>query len=236
MNEIDKQSLPKHIAIIMDGNRRWAKNKGLPAKLGHAEGVKTLENITKYCDKIGIKFLTVYAFSTENWKRSKEEVDDLMNLLSKYIKDFDKKNDVDNIKVRIIGDITKLRQDLQEGIIRIQEKTKNNTGLTFNIAINYGGREEILKAIKELSNEVSNNNISVDDIDENVFQSHLYATSDVDLLIRTSGEVRISNFLLWQISYSEMYFTDTLWPDFKEKDLDEAIIEYQKRNRKFGGK
>jgi undecaprenyl diphosphate synthase len=238
MNQIDSTNLPKHIAIIMDGNRRWAKEKGMPGKLGHTEGAKTLEIVAKYCNKIGIKYLTVYAFSTENWKRSKEEVDWLMDLLEKYIIDFDKNNKKENIKIRVIGDITRLRPSFQEGIKRIEENTKNNTGLQFNIALNYGGRDEIIHATKLLTEKVQSGEIKIQDIDEKTFETCLYTydSPDVDLMIRTSGEIRVSNFLPWQLSYAEMYFTDGYWPDFKEKELDLAIKEYQKRNRKFGGK
>ena len=238
MEQIDFSNLPNHIAIIMDGNRRWAKKRNLPAKLGHSQGCNALEKIVKYCNKIGIKQLTVYAFSTENWKRSKEEVDALMDLLEKYISDFEKKYGDDNIKIKSIGDISKLREDLREGIIKVEAKTKNNTGLLFNIAINYGGREEIVNAVKDMAKEVENNVIQIEDINEESFSNYLYSKDaiDVDLMIRTSGEIRISNFLLWKLAYAEMYFVDTYWPDFNEKDLDNAIIEYQKRNRKFGGK
>ena len=238
MEQIDFSNLPNHIAIIMDGNRRWAKQRNLPAKLGHSQGCNALEKIVKYCNKIGIKQLTVYAFSTENWKRSKEEVDALMDLLKKYINDFDKKYAKDNIKIKSLGDISKLREDLRNGIVRVEEKTKDNTGLLFNIAINYGGREEIVNAVKNIAKEIQEDKINIEDINESKFNNYLYSNDsmDVDLMIRTSGEIRISNFLLWKLAYAEMYFVDTYWPDFNEKDLDKAIIEYQKRNRKFGGK
>ncbi len=238
MEEVNFSNLPNHIAIIMDGNRRWAKKRNLPAKLGHSQGCNALEKIVKYCNKIGIKELTVYAFSTENWKRSKEEVDALMDLLKKYINDFDNKYKEDNIRIKSLGDITKLRDDLRLGIINAQEKTKNNTGLLFNIAINYGGREEIVNAVKNIAKEVEEDKINIEDINESNFSNYLYTheSKDVDLLIRTSGEIRISNFLLWKIAYAEMYFVDVNWPDFDEKELDKAIIEYQKRTRKFGGK
>ena len=238
MEQIDFSNLPNHIAIIMDGNRRWAKQRNLPAKLGHSQGCNALEKIVKYCNKIGIKQLTVYAFSTENWKRSKEEVDALMDLLKKYINDFDKKYAKDNIKIKSLGDISKLREDLRDGIVRVEEKTKDNTGLLFNIAINYGGREEIVNAVKNIAKEIQEDKINIEDVNESKFNNYLYSNDsmDVDLMIRTSGEIRISNFLLWKLAYAEMYFVDTYWPDFNENDLDKAIIEYQKRNRKFGGK
>jgi len=238
MNQIDSTNLPKHIAIIMDGNRRWAKEKGMPGKLGHTEGAKTLEIVAKYCNKIGIKYLTVYAFSTENWKRSKEEVDWLMDLLEKYINDFDKNNKKDNIKIRVIGDITRLRPSFQEGIKRIEENTKNNTGLQFNIALNYGGRDEITNAMKKIATKIANNEINIEDINEELISNHLYTAGqpDPDLLIRTSRELRTSNFLPWQLVYTEFYFPDKHWPEFGEEDLLEAIRVYQKRNRRFGGR
>lgn len=238
MNQNEVSILPNHIAIIMDGNRRWAKSKGMPTKLGHTEGAKTLENIAKYCNKIGIKYLTVYAFSTENWKRSQEEVDHLMDLLEKYINEFDKNTKKDNIKIRVIGDITRLKESFQKDIIRIEQNTKNNTGLQINIALNYGGRDEIVNATKKLLKKIQSGEINADDINEKTFENELYTydSPDVDLMIRTSGEIRISNFLPWQLSYAEMYFTDVYWPDFSEKEMNLALEEYQKRNRKFGGK
>ena len=231
-------NLPTHIAIIMDGNRRWARNNNLDAKLGHKKGAETLENIVKYCNKIGIKYLTVYAFSTENWKRSKEEVGALMLLLQKYLDDFAKRADVDNIKINIIGDKENLPDGLAKGMDKVTERTKNNTGLRFNIAFNYGGRDEIVKAVKNIALNVKENNINIDDISEELISNNLYTKNipDPDLMIRTSGELRTSNFLPWQLVYSEFYFTDKLWPDFTSKDLDIAIEEFNNRNRKFGGK
>lgn len=231
-------NLPDHIAIIMDGNRRWAKKRDLDVKLGHKKGAETLEKIVKYCNKIGIKYLTVYAFSTENWKRSKEEVGALMLLLKMYLEDFGRRADLDNIKIKMLGDLNGLNEGLQKSILKIIDKTKDNTGLTFNVAFNYGGRAEIVNATKKIASKVKQNEITIEQIDEELFSDNLYTSGmpDPDLLIRTSGELRTSGFLPWQLVYSEFYFIEKLWPDFTEKDIDEAIEEYNKRNRKFGGK
>jgi len=233
-----EQILPKHIAVIMDGNRRWAKEKGLEAKLGHKQGADTLERIVKYANKIGIKYITVYAFSTENWKRTKEEVGALMLLLQNYLDSFFKKADTENIKINVLGDITALSEGLQKSINKAIENTAQNTGIVFNIAFNYGGRDEIVRAVKKISEMAKNGEIDIEAINENLISENLYTANqpDPDLLIRTSGELRLSNFLPWQLVYSEFYFVDKYWPDFDEKDLDEAIEEYRKRNRKFGGK
>lgn len=234
----EKSNLPKHIAIIMDGNRRWAKKKNLDPKLGHKKGAEVLENILKYCSKIGIQYLTVYAFSTENWKRSKEEVGALMLLSQNYIKEFAKKISSENIRVCFLGDMKKLPEGMQKGILDTIERTKENTGLTFNIAFNYGGRDEIIHATQKIAELVKDNKLSIEEINEQLISDHLYTQGqpDPDLLIRTSGEMRTSNFLPWQLVYSEFYFTDVLWPDFTEEELDKAIEEYNRRNRKFGGK
>ena len=235
---MEEQLLPKHIAIIMDGNRRWAKEKGLDTKLGHKEGAENLKRIANYANKIGIKYLTVYAFSTENWKRTKEEVGALMLLLKKYVEDFLKDEDLYNIRLNILGDITKLDADLQKSIKKIVNETKENTGLTLNIAFNYGGRDEIVKAIKKIAEKVKNNEILVDDINEELVSNNLYTAGqpEPDLLIRPGGEQRISNYLLWQLAYTEFLFIPKYWPDFSEKDLDDAIQTFVQRNRKFGGK
>ncbi len=232
----NNNNLPAHIAIIMDGNRRWARNNNLDVRLGHKKGAETLENIVKYCNKIGIKYLTVYAFSTENWKRSKEEVGALMVLLQKYLDDFAKRADTENIKIQILGDRENLPNGLAKGIEKVVERTKDNTGLIFNVAFNYGGRNEIVKAVKNIALNVKNENINVDDITEELISNNLYTKNipDPDLMIRTSGEIRTSNFLPWQLVYSEFYFTNKLWPDFTSEDLDEAIEEFNRRNRKFG--
>lgn len=234
--EVKKEELPTHIAIIMDGNRRWARANGKPIALGHKEGAKTLEKIVRHANKIGLKYITVYAFSTENWKRSKEEVNALMLLLQNYIEDYSKRADSENIRVKFLGDTTVFSERMKKGIANCIERTKNNTGVTFNIALNYGGRAEIIKAIKEISEDVKNGILDIDNINEEIVSKRLYTADepDPDLLIRTSGEIRLSNFLPWQLVYSEFLFVDKNWPDFNEKDLDDAIIEYQKRTRKFG--
>ena len=234
--EYDKENMPKHIAIIMDGNRRWAKAKGRPASFGHKEGAKTLEKIVRYANKIGLKYITVYAFSTENWKRAEDEVSALMLLLQNYLDDYSKRADSENIKVKILGDITAFSQGMQKSIINCMERTKNNTGVNFCIALNYGGRNEIVGAVKKIAQEVKEGKIDINQIDEKIISDRLYTTEipDPDLVIRTSGEIRLSNFLPWQTVYSELLFIEKNWPDFTEEDLDNAIIEYQKRTRKFG--
>lgn len=231
-----KNNLPTHIAIIMDGNRRWAKNNNLDVRLGHKKGAETLENIVRYCNKIGVKYLTVYAFSTENWKRSKEEVGALMLLLQNYLDDFAKRADTENIRINMLGNREELSKGLLKSIDNAIEKTKNNTGINFNVAFNYGGRDEIVRAVKKIANDVKNNIIDIEAINEELISNNLYTknVSDPDLMIRTSGEIRTSNFLPWQLVYSEFYFTDKLWPDFTEKDLDIAIEVYNTRTRKFG--
>ena len=234
--EFKKEDLPKHIAIIMDGNRRWAKAKGKPVAFGHKEGAKTLEKIVRHANKIGLKYITVYAFSTENWKRSEDEVNALMLLLQNYIEDYSKRADSENIKVQFLGDTTAFSPRMQKGITDCIERTKNNTGITFNIALNYGGRAEILKAVKEIAEDIEKQKIKIEDINEELMSDKLYTAGqpDPDLLIRTSGEIRLSNFLPWQLVYSEFLFVEKYWPDFSEEDLDNCIIEYQKRTRKFG--
>ena len=234
--EFDKENMPKHIAIIMDGNRRWAKQKGKNASFGHREGAKTLEKIVRYANKIGLEYITVYAFSTENWKRAEDEVSALMMLLQNYLDDYSKRADTENIRVKVLGDITALKPGMQKSIINCMERTKDNTGVTFNIALNYGGRDEIIKAVKKIAEDIKECKINIDDIDEDMISNNLYTKGmpDPDLLIRTSGELRLSNFLPWQVVYSEFLFIDKNWPDFDEEDLDNAIIEYQKRTRKFG--
>lgn len=233
-----QEGYPKHVAIIMDGNRRWAKQRNLAPSLGHKEGAKTVEKIVRYANKIGIKYLTVYAFSTENWKRAEEEVGALMLLLQNYLDDFSKKADTENIKIKILGDVSELSAGMQKSIQNAVERTKNNTGTTFSIAFNYGGRVEIVRAVKQIAQEAKNGNIDIDDINEELIAKNLYTANmpDPDLLIRTSNELRTSNFLPWQIVYSEFYFTPKYWPDFTEEDLDVALEEYKRRNRKFGGK
>lgn len=235
---MELENMPKHIAIIMDGNRRWAKNKNLPVKLGHKEGAKTIEKIVEYANKIGIKYITVYAFSTENWKRSKEEVDSLMLLLKNYLDKYSKKAETENIIIKVLGDISALNDDLRKSITEAVDRTKNNTGTTFAVALNYGGRDELLKGIRKISADVKNGVLEADSISEDVFEKYLYTAGmpDPDLLIRTSGEFRTSNFLPWQLVYSEFVFLEKNWPDFTEEDLDFCIEEFKKRNRKFGAK
>lgn len=234
--EFDKEKLPKHIAIIMDGNRRWAKAKGMPAAFGHKEGAKTLEKIVRYANKIGIEYITVYAFSTENWKRTEEEVKSLMILFQTYVDNYSKRADSENIKVQFLGEMNAFSEKMRKGFKDCEERTKNNTGIVFNIALNYGGRDEILHAVKAIASKVEQGNLKPEEITEKVIQENLYTKDmpDPDLLIRTSGEMRLSNFLPWQLVYAEFLFVEKNWPDFSEEDLDEAIIEYQKRTRKFG--
>lgn len=233
---IDKENMPKHIAIIMDGNRRWAKEKGLDGKLGHKAGAEALEELTYFANDIGLEYLTVYAFSTENWKRTKEEVGALMLLLKNYVDKFLKKANTNNIRVRILGDIKKLDKGLKDSINEIVEKSSKNTGLTLNIAFNYGGRAEMVRAVKQISEKVLDNKLSIDDITEQTISDNLYTCGepDPDLLIRTSGELRLSGFLLWQIAYTEFLFLDKYWPDFSKDDLLDAIQTYQNRKRNLG--
>lgn len=231
-------NVPQHIAIIMDGNRRWAKAKGIETKEGHKAGADNLETIAKYCNELGVKYLTVYAFSTENWKRSKEEVSALMLLLKNYLKRFSKDANKENIKIKILGDIETLEPGLKKSIQDAVDRTKNCTGLTLNIAFNYGGRAEISHAMKKIAEKIVNREIDINDINEELISKNLYTENqpDPDLLIRPGGEQRTSNFLAWQLVYSEFYFTDKYWPDFSKEDLLEAIKVFNKRNRKFGGK
>ena len=233
---VNLENLPEHVAIIMDGNRRWAKQNNLATPQGHKEGAENLKRIAKFANKIGIKYMTVYAFSTENWKRSKEEVSAIMKLLKFYIFDFFKSDD-NNIKVRVIGKTEDLPKDLYEEIQKVEEKTRNNTGMILNIAFNYGGRDEIVTATKKIAQKVANGELKIEDINENQISDHLYTAGqpDPDLLIRTSGEERISNFLPWQISYSEFVFTDKYWPEYDEDEFLKSIQIYQKRTRRFGG-
>lgn len=235
---MEKTNIPNHIAIIMDGNRRWARERKIDYRLGHKEGAKTLEKIVRYSKKVGIKYITVYAFSTENWKRSEEEVGALMLLLKTYLDDYSKRADSENIKVKVLGDISALSEGLQKSIKKCEERTKDNDGILFCIGINYGGRDEIVHAVKNIAGDVKNNKLDVDDISEKLIDDYLYTAGipDPDLVIRTSGELRTSNFLPWQIVYSEFLFLDKYWPDFSEEDIDLAIEEYQRRNRKFGAK
>ena len=230
-------NIPNHVAIILDGNGRWAKAKGLPRTAGHVQGAKVVEDMCEITYNMGINYFTVYAFSTENWSRPKEEVDALMKLLRNYMVNCKKRANKNNMKVRVIGDKTGLDEDIQEKIADLEEATKNNTGLHFTIAINYGGRDEITRAAKKLCKEVEEGKLKADDIDIDMLSNALDTGDypDPDLLIRTCGEQRISNFLLWQLAYSEFYFCDKPWPDFDKKELEKAIEAYNSRDRKYGG-
>ena len=234
---IDPAHLPRHIGIIMDGNGRWAKRRGLPRKMGHRAGAETLQSIVTYASDIGIEFVTVYAFSTENWKRPKDEVDALMDLLFEYLSDMQRNlKGKDNV-IRIIGDVTALRPNLQALITQLEKNTRDKKGLVLNIALNYGGRDEITAAAKAIAIQVKNGEVIPDSIDAQLFDDHLCTAGqpDVDLLIRPSGEMRLSNFLLWQCAYAEFWFSDICWPDFTYKHLNHAIYDFQKRHRRFGG-
>ena len=236
LEQINKERLPKHVAIIMDGNGRWAKKQGFLRAFGHESGTKSVKEIIKASVEIGIENLTLYAFSTENWNRPKLEVDTLMKLLVSSLKKEIKTLQTNNIKLNAIGNLTNLPDGVQKELQEVIDKTAENTRMTLTLALSYGAREELIQAVKKISNKVKNNIISEEAIDESIINQHLYTHNlpDVDLVIRTSGEHRISNFLLWQIAYAEFYFTDVLWPDFSEDHLYEAIISYKKRERRFG--
>ena len=235
--EIDASRLPTHIGVIMDGNGRWAKRRGLPRSAGHQAGADALKKIVTECNKMGIKYITVYAFSTENWKRPKDEVDFLMNLLLSYLKDAERSLAGENVVIRAIGSREELSEEIREQILKTEEFTKNNTGIVMNIALNYGSREEIVNAARAIAKKAVSGEITPDDIDAEMISNHLYTKNqpDPDFIIRTSNEQRLSNFMMWQASYSEFYFTERLWPDFSVKDLHKAIIEYQSRDRRYGG-
>ena len=229
--------LPAHIAIIMDGNGRWAGKRGLPRSAGHSAGASTFRTIARYCNKIGIRYLTVYAFSTENWKRPQTEVDAIMNLFRDYLKEALEKFRGENIRTRFIGDRTALSNDLRELMQEAEEASKDATGLVLNIAINYGGRDEIAQAASKLAQKAVNGEIKPEEIDEAAISKYIYTAGqpDPDLIIRPSGERRVSNFMLWQSAYAEYWFSNILWPDFKPEHLEQAIEEYSRRNRRFGG-
>jgi undecaprenyl diphosphate synthase len=235
-SQINTDNLPNHIAIIMDGNGRWAEMKGKPRVFGHKNGVTSVKDVIEGCREIGVNYLTLYAFSTENWNRPKLEVRTLMALLVSSLRKELNTLVKNNIKLNTIGNIENLPEKAQVELAEEVEKTKNNTSLTLTLALSYGSREEIVNVIRNISKKVVNNQISVEEINENIINNHLYTFSlpDVDLLIRTSGEKRISNFLLWQIAYAELYFTNTLWPDFRKENLFNAIVDYQQRERRFG--
>ena len=235
MEEI--RNIPAHVAIILDGNGRWAKEKGMPRNYGHMQGAKAVEDILVDARDIGIKYLTVYAFSTENWSRPEAEVSALMTILRNYLKTSIKKSMKNNVRCRVIGDRTKLSEDIQEAIASLEEATKDNTGLTFTIAINYGSRDEITRAVRKVAKKVENGEISALDITEQMIAENLDTNflPDPDLLIRTCNEQRISNYLLWQCAYTEFYYTPVAWPDFNKAELEKAVESYGSRNRKYGG-
>lgn len=235
--DIDMNRMPNHIAIIMDGNGRWAKNKFLPRTAGHKAGVETIRTVLKECKRLNIKYVTLYAFSTENWKRPKIEVDTLMNLLSTYLKNEVAMLHKENVKLTAIGDISNLPSKCVSELNNAIELTKNNTGCNLNLALNYGGRLDIKNALVDIIKDVKDGKIDIDEIDENTISNHLSTKSipDPDLVIRTSGEERLSNFLLWEVAYSEFYFAEVHWPDFDERELQKAIFTYQNRDRRFGG-
>ena len=230
-------NVPKHVAIILDGNGRWAKAKGMPRNYGHAQGSKNVERICEEAWRMGIKYLTVYAFSTENWNRPESEVSALMKLLRNYMKTCLKTAAKNDMKVRVLGDIEALDEDIRTRILELEEATKDNGGLNFQIALNYGSRDEMLRAMKHMFTDIKNGRITEEEINEKTFSGYLDTRElpDPDLLIRTSGEQRLSNYLLWQLAYSEFYFTDVPWPDFHKKELELAVEAYNKRDRRFGG-
>lgn len=232
-----RMNVPQHIAIILDGNGRWAKKHGMPRNYGHAQGAKNVETICREAWNLGVKYLTVYAFSTENWSRPQEEVDALMKLLRNYMKNCIKTAEKNHMRVRILGDKTRLAEDIQESIAKLEENSKNQDGLNFQIAINYGSRDEMIRGMKRMLQDYKKEEFSLEELDETKFQSYLDTADipDPDLLIRTSGEQRISNYLLWQLAYTELYFTDVPWPDFTKEELVKAIEDYNNRDRRYGG-
>ncbi len=237
---LDMNNIPSSVAIIMDGNGRWAEKRRLPRVMGHNAGMKAMKEIVSTASQLGVKFLTVYAFSTENWNRSDEEINGIFKLLIKYVDSELDKIAKNNVKINILGDRERLAQKVNEKIEQAIKRTEKNDGLIFNIALNYGGRDEILRSVKSVCQEVKSGVLQIDDIDAEKFEKHLYTgelgIKDPDLIIRTSGEIRISNFLLWQLAYSEMIFVDVLWPDFTPDIFKKTIMEYQRRSRRFGGR
>ena len=236
LSKLEGLKIPAHIGIIMDGNGRWAKKRLLPREAGHREGAKTLRKIVRYCADIGVKYLTLYAFSTENWKRPQNEIDSIMKLLDEYLDEV-RAYSSENVRVVFIGDKSMLSENLQKKMIALENDSKDYTKMTLYLAINYGGRAEITNACKQIADKCKNGEISVDDISDELLQSFLYTkeSPDADLIIRPSGELRLSNFLTWQSAYSEFYYSDVLWPDFTTNDLDSAIISFNNRDRRFGG-
>lgn len=236
IKEMVKESRLCHVAMIMDGNRRWAKNRFLPSTAGHNAGVKTMKDVTKFCDEFGIKYLTVYAFSTENWGRKKEEVDFLMFLLGETIKNELKELHGNNVRIKFLGDLTALNKDLQNILYNSEQVTAENTGLNLQIAINYGSRSEITSGIKAIFNDIQSGKLAIEQVDEKLVSDYLYTRGipDPDLLIRTGGDKRISNYLLWQLAYTEIFVTETLWPDFSKSDFEKAVCDFARRERRFG--
>ena len=235
LKEVDKNNLPRHVGLILDGNGRWAKKRGLPRSAGHSVGAKVLKTITEFASEMGIPYITAYAFSTENWKRPKAEVDSLMNLLLEYLKD-KTLLEGNQVRLKFIGDRSMLTEEIREQMAIAEEESKDRTKTVLYLAINYGGQQEIVRAVKKISESVKNNEMNIGDITEETIGSLMYTeVPDVDLIIRPSGEYRLSNFLLWQSAYSEFWFSDTLWPDFTKEDFTKAILDYQNRNRRFGG-
>lgn len=232
-----EERIPRHVALILDGNGRWAKKRGLPRTMGHKEGCKTVEKTVEIAARMGIEYLTVYGFSTENWKRSSEEVGALMQLFRYYMVRLLKIAKQNNVRVKMIGDRRRFDEDIIEGINRLERETKENTGLTFVIAVNYGARDEITRSVSRLAADCVQGRVKAEEITEDVLSSYLDTAGmpDPDLLIRTSGEIRLSNYLLWQLAYTEIYVTDCLWPDFNEEELKRAVVQYNKRERRFGG-
>ena len=236
MANIHEKPVPKHVAIIMDGNGRWAKKRFLPRNVGHAQGSKVVEQICEDAYNMGIEYLTIYAFSTENWSRPKDEIQALMKLLRNYLKDCIKRSSKNNMRVKVIGDISPLEEDMKESILELERVSASNTGLHFQVALNYGGRDEILRAVSRITKEVAEGKRSADKMSVEEFSHYLDTDGipDPDLMIRTSGELRLSNYLLWELAYTEFYFTDVLWPDFNKKELAKAVEFYQNRDRRFG--
>ena len=228
--------MPRHIAIIMDGNGRWAKKRGLPRTAGHSAGASTFKTIARHGNKIGLEYMTVYAFSTENWKRPKDEVDNIINLLRDYLRDAKNFKD-ENIKVKFIGDMSPLDDEIKGLIKEAEDESKDATGMHLNIALNYGGRDELVHAVKSIADEYAKGDLNLNEITEDIISNRLYTKGqpDPDFIIRPSGEYRLSNYLIWQSAYSEFWFSDILWPDFKSQDLDRAIMDFRNRNRRFGG-
>lgn len=235
--QLDMSNIPEHIAIIMDGNGRWAKKRKLPRSMGHKAGVETIRKILKEADRLGVEYMTLYAFSTENWKRPKDEVEALMKLLVQYLTNEVEALHQNGVVLRILGDVDALPDQVKNKIYEAIELTKDNKGIVLNVAFNYGGRDEIVRAVKNIASDIESGKINKENIDEDLFNNYLYTKNspDPDLIIRPSGEQRISNFLLWQCAYSEFWYSNVNWPDFNEKDLQRAIYDYQNRDRRFGG-